>query len=88
MTVKNNGKTNAQQVTHNIKVSRAVQLYHGFKGAATLKAIFSRIPETLYDELTARQLALIAEAINAAYQQGRNVEMIEMSSAYGLEEAD
>ncbi len=58
-------------MNHGIKLAKARKLYNGFKGYSTLAAVEKQIPEELIPQLTARQLALVMDAINAAYQRGR-----------------
>lgn len=70
---------------HQIKMNRAIENYTGFKGAGTLDAIKSQVPEELIERLTGKELALVMQAINAAYQKGRastGAEMIDNNAVY------
>lgn len=70
---------------HSIKLNRAMELYTGFKGASTYSEIEKQLPEKLVDELTGAQLALVMQAINAAYQKGKastGAEMIDNNAVY------
>lgn len=58
-------------MVHSIKMAKARKLYNGFKGYSSLAAVENQIPAELIPQLTAQQLALVMDAINAAYQRGR-----------------
>ena len=58
-------------MNHGVKMAKAIKLYKGFKGTSTLAAVTKQIPDELIPQLTAQQLALVMDAINAAYQRGR-----------------
>ena len=58
-------------MNHGIKLEKARKLYKGFKGYSSLAAVENQIPEELIPQLTARQLAIVMDAINASYQRGR-----------------
>lgn len=67
------------------KIRRAKRLYEGFKGSETMAAVFGQIPDDLIQELTAKQIAAVAELINAAYHKGRastGAEMVEDNAVY------
>lgn len=68
-----------------IKLKRAKDLYKGFKGFSTLRAVTDQIPEELVDQLTGKQLALVMGAIDSAYQKGKTstgAEMIDHNAVY------
>ena len=50
------------------KYNNMIQSYTGFRGTATVADIVSRIPDTLKDWLTGKQLGVVMDAIHAAYQ--------------------
>jgi hypothetical protein len=54
-----------------LKLQRAIKLYKGFKGDRSIAAIIEQIPAALIEQLTGKQLAVVMEAINGAYQKGR-----------------
>nr|DAP02049.1 MAG TPA: hypothetical protein [Caudoviricetes sp.]DAU09609.1 MAG TPA: hypothetical protein [Caudoviricetes sp.] len=63
------------KVRESIKMNRAeklyVELYHGFNGGQTMRAIVDQIPDEFVDQLTAKQLALLMKTINTAYHKGK-----------------
>lgn len=70
---------------HNIKLNRAYEEYKGFKGTATYTAVEKQLPEELIEKLTGKQLALVMQAINNAYQNGKastGAEMIDNNAVY------
>lgn len=70
---------------HQIKMNRAIETYTGFKGGATLSAITDQVPEELIERLTGKELGLVMEAINAAFQKGKastGAEMIDNNAVY------
>lgn len=70
---------------HNIKISRAVELYNGFKGAQTIDAVVAGVPEELIERLTAKELSVVMQAVNSAYHRGRKstgAEMIDNNAVY------
>lgn len=72
-------------MNHSIKINRAVEKYKGFKGSSTINAITERIPEELIENLTSDQIALVMEAINKAYNDGKasaGAEMIDNNAVY------
>ena len=56
---------------HTIKYQRAVVLYRGFKGPATVRAIFGAIPESCWEKLTAAEIAELAEVLHAQHEAGK-----------------
>ena len=67
------------------KTRKAKRLYEGFKGSETMAAVFGQIPDDLMQELTAKQIAAVAELINKAYHKGRastGAEMVEDNAVY------
>lgn len=70
---------------HQIKINRAIEKYTGFKGGATISAITSQVPEELIERLTGKELGLVMEAINVAFQKGKastGAEMIDNNAVY------
>lgn len=70
---------------HQIKMNRAIETYTGFKGGATLSAITDQVPEELIERLTGKELGLVMETINAAFQKGKastGAEMIDNNAVY------
>ena len=70
---------------HLVKMNRAIENYNGFKGDSTIHKIVERIPDELVSELTGKQLALVMQAINKAYIDGRastGAEMIDNNAVY------
>ncbi len=70
---------------HQIKMNRAIETYTGFKGGATLSAITDQVPEELIERLTGKEIALVMQAINEAYQKGKastGAEMIDNNAVY------
>lgn len=66
-------------------MNRAIETYTGFKGGATLSAITDQVPEELIERLTGKELGLVMEAINAAFQKGKastGAEMIDNNAVY------
>ena len=55
---------------HEIKYQRAVGLYRGFNGPATVRAIFGAIPESCWDKLTAAEIAELAEVMHVQHRAG------------------
>lgn len=69
------------------KIRRAKRIYEGFKGSETMAAVFGQIPDDLIQELTAKQIAAVAELINKAYHKERastGAEMVEDNAVYVL----
>lgn len=67
------------------KIKKAKKIYNGFKGSDTLAAVFEQIPDDLAQELTAKQIAAVAELINKAYHKGRastGAEVVEANAVY------
>lgn len=72
-------------MNHSIKMNRALENYKGFKGASTIRNIADRLPEQLVEQLTARQIALVMQAIGKAYNDGKasaGAEMIDHNAVY------
>ncbi|MGN0252485.1 MAG: hypothetical protein ACI4EH_14165 [Oliverpabstia sp.] len=70
---------------HSIKMNRALENYKGFKGASTISNVTERLPEELINQLTARQIALVMQAISKAYNDGKasaGAEMIDRNAVY------
>lgn len=70
---------------HSRKYNKAQELYRGFKGANTLGKVFERIPEELIERLTSAELAMVAEIIAKAYNDGRastGAEMIDKNAVW------
>ena len=66
-------------------MNRAIETYTGFKGGATLSAITDQVPEELIERLTGKEIALVMQAINEAYQKGKastGAEMIDNNAVY------
>lgn len=66
-------------------MNRALDNYKGFKGESTIRSITERVPDELIEKLTARQIALVMEAINKAYNDGKasaGAEMIDNNAVY------
>jgi hypothetical protein len=55
----------------NIKLNKAIKNYTGFKGDRTINSVIKQIPDELLKQLTSKQLALVMQVINTAYQNGR-----------------
>jgi hypothetical protein len=54
-----------------IKLARTINKGHWHKGPITTQAVLDQIPAQLTRELSSRQLAMIGDAINQAYHNGR-----------------
>jgi len=54
-----------------IKLERAVKAGKWFKGAATSADVVSRIPKDIVKECPSRIVALVGDAIDKAYHDGR-----------------
>lgn len=67
------------------KDKKSEKIYNGFKGSGTLAAVFEQVPDDLAQELTANQIADVAELINKAYHKGRastGAEAVEVNAVY------
>lgn len=70
---------------NSIKISKAKKKYQGFGGPATVSRLMDRIPESLIDDVTSDQLAVIMLAVAKAYEDGRastGAEMIDRNAVY------
>lgn len=67
------------------KHQTAMTIYNGHKGETTMKAVWSFVPQELQDRLTGKELGMVLNAINAAYQAGRasaGAEKIDSNAVY------
>jgi len=53
------------------KYDRALKVYAGFKGGATVEHIKKLIGKELAERLTGHELGLVMSAVNRAYQEGK-----------------
>jgi len=56
---------------HLIKINRACRLGHWHKGPNTQGAVLAQLPQQLLGTLTSRDIALVCDAINTAYHNGK-----------------
>ena len=54
-----------------IKVRRTIKKANVFKGNSTVSAIMEQVPEQLKQNLSSKDLAVVIEAVNNAYHNGR-----------------
>ena len=67
------------------KHQTAMSIYNGHKGESTVKAVWSFVPQELQESLTGKELGLVLNAINAAYQAGKastGAEKIDNNAVY------
>jgi hypothetical protein len=68
-----------------IKLNRAIRNANVFKGSVTVDAIMKQIPEQLINNLSSKDLAVVIEAVNKAYHNGRastGAEMIDTNCVW------
>lgn len=68
-----------------IKLNRAIDKANIFKGSQTVMAIVDQVPEQLIKNLSSKDLAVVLEAINQAYHNGKastGAEMIDKNCVW------
>ena len=65
-------------MNHTTKIYKAIELYDGFTGPATIDAIFKGIPDELVERLTAKELSMVMQAVSNAYYRGKESTGAEM----------
>ena len=66
------------------KMNRAMGVFTGFKGTATVSHILQNIPEKLQNEVTGKQLGTVMNIHNKAFQDGKQAAIKELEEYIGL----